>query len=106
MQNHSEAKKAVTPVVDVGDCPSAYPMPEEPKDFYVEVTTTQLYYFDKSYSNGWSPDEVIDRWFNKYDLNSYHAARDSAALGGSKKLVSVRRISEEELKTQAPKVIK
>lgn len=75
-------------------------MTEKPEDFYVEVTTTELYHFDKRYSNGWSPDKVIHEWFERASLNRHHATRDSSAVGGTKKLVSVHRLSEEELKTK------
>ena len=65
---------------------------------YLKVTTTKLYYFERSRCNGWPIEEVIDKWFMEYPIDSYHAARDVARIGNSQKLVSAEVIEEKDIK--------
>lgn len=69
-----------------------------PKAIFVEVTTTQRYIFDAACVGQFkSPQQLIDEWFWKYPINSYHAAREGSAIGGDKKVVSVRILDPKEL---------
>lgn len=39
--------------------------------------------------NGWTLEEVKEDWFQRFDLNRYHATRDSHRIGNGRQLVKV-----------------
>jgi len=39
--------------------------------------------------NGWTMKELVKSFFKKFNINSYHASRDSHQLGGSKKILRI-----------------
>ncbi len=67
------------------------------EETYVKVTTTKLYCFQRNHCNNWPIEMVIDRWLREYPLDSFHAARDSARVGYSQKLVAVEVIEEKDV---------
>jgi len=46
-----------------------------------------IYDDTKTKINGWSLKEVIKSWFGDYNLNSFHATRDTYRIGGSRKFI-------------------
>lgn len=57
----------------------------------VEVTIKQTYMFPSFYVSQFNkPKELIDAWFKRYPLSSYHASRDASLVGGSQTLTRVR----------------
>ena len=39
--------------------------------------------------NGWTLPYLADDWFRRFDINSYHATRDTYRLGNGRKVISV-----------------
>ena len=42
---------------------------------------------DPTYINGWTIKEVINDWFRRYSLGSYHASREANSIHGSDKFI-------------------
>jgi len=40
-----------------------------------------------TFINGWTMYGVIEEWFKRNSLGSYHASRDSHAIGGSEQFI-------------------
>ena len=67
-------------------------MADERKFKIITVTMTQDYaiemYDDKRTKiNGWTIQEVIDDWFRKYSLRTYHATRETHEIQGARKFI-------------------
>ena len=71
-------------------------MKAKDKSFWAKVTTQELYYFQRRYTNNLDADKVIQYWFKDYPIDCSHAARDGARVGNSKRLVNIEIITEEE----------
>jgi hypothetical protein len=61
------------------------------KDFLVKMVDDK-----RTVINGWTIQEIIDDWFGRYPLSSYHATRDSRAIGNSQKFLGVNVIDGED----------
>jgi len=46
--------------------------------------------------NGWTIEEIVEDWFKNHDVGSYHATRDSHAIGNSRKYVKSKVIESIE----------
>ena len=57
----------------------------------VEITyLIPMYDEQHTQINGWTVDEVVRDWFERYDLNQHHASRDAHRVGGGMKLINTR----------------
>jgi len=48
----------------------------------------EMYDDEHTCINGWSITEVIKSWFKDFPLGQFHASRDAALIGGSRKYIS------------------
>jgi hypothetical protein len=72
-------------------CAKQYANKQRQKLNLIEVTVTmeQTFVLPK-HLNGSSPKEIIREWFEVHNINRYHATRDAYAVGGSKKIISIK----------------
>lgn len=61
------------------------PMPDE--EIIKEGTNEQ-----RTSINGWTMSEVKKDWFERNDINRYHATRNGMEIGGSKKIIKLEEI--------------
>ncbi|MFW9871615.1 MAG: hypothetical protein ACFFG0_00810 [Candidatus Thorarchaeota archaeon] len=61
------------------------------KDYLVEMIDGE-----RTIINGWTIKEVIDDWFGRYPLSSFHASREAHTIGNSEKFIDVNVIDGEE----------
>ena len=66
------------------------------QSIFIKVTTTHLYAFEDKQINGWDVSQVIDEWFNKFDIEVTHASRDAHQIGASGIVINAQQISEGE----------
>ena len=70
-------------------------MPKEKEEKFkiLKVMVEESYYIpiyddERTKINGWSMEQVIEDWFKRHSMSSYHATRDAYLIGGSKKMIS------------------
>ena len=66
----------------------------------LRVTVTEDYFIDmiddkKTCINGWTLDELIQDWFEKFSMGTHHASREYHKIGNSRKYVKTE-ISPEK----------
>lgn len=44
--------------------------------------------------NGWTMEEVIEDWFKRHSMTSFHATRDSYHIGGGDKFIKAEVVDE------------
>jgi hypothetical protein len=64
-----------------------------PKYREVKVLVEETYFIPmmdetRSEINGWTLPYLVNDWFNRFDINSYHATRDTYRLGNGRKVIS------------------
>ena len=65
---------------------------EKKKFKIIRVTLTTDYLIEmhdekQSCINGWTIDEIIEDWFNKYSLGGFHVTRDHHKIMSSRKFI-------------------
>lgn len=68
----------------------------------LRVTITRDYIIpmrddEKTHINGWTMDKVIEDWFERNSIHSYHATRDGHRIGNSEKMVDTEIIETIDL---------
>lgn len=65
----------------------------------VRVTMTVDYLVSDSVmnGNGQTFEQVVSDWFENYDINRYHATRDSHAIGNSTKIISYEEVKDGKI---------
>lgn len=45
--------------------------------------------------NGWTMSKVKEEWFERYDINRYHATRNYSEISGSKKIIRIEEMKDD-----------
>jgi hypothetical protein len=69
----------------------------------IRVTSTEDYIIEmiddkRTYINGWTMEEVIEDWFERFETITTHASRDGHRIGNSRKYISSEIIKIKEKK--------
>jgi len=64
----------------------------------LKVTSTTIYFFEDGEINGWSPEKVIEDWFENHSLDQNHATRDGHHVGNTTIVQKVEILNKEQLK--------
>ena len=74
-------------------CASLYDR-EKVKYKYLKVVSTSIYLVEMTDDNctnvnGWTPEKVVEEWFNRFSLNQFHISRENAKIGNASQVQDV-----------------
>jgi len=69
----------------------------------IKVTIEHEYFIpmlteERSEINGWTLSEIIEAWFNRGNINAWHATRDTHELGNGKKITKIEVLESGNIK--------
>ena len=73
---------------------------KKPKTIILEVVVKRYYSFEERQINVWTTEQVIEAWFNDFNINISHASRDAHHYGNTDVVKSVKEVTTEELEAE------